>query len=181
MACFQAGCGTTGSGRVEGIVVAALAAGVAALLAGWHGIHYAKWLVWSAASAVTGDVATSRTKWKDRMVGAIVGVPAGMLVGILVPHAPIFFDVLTAATVLTLVAFNRYVVAFGTRCALHAVAIIVAGHPVFSADYRAIDVVAGSVIGIVFVLGTHLTAGALRGRSSLNAVGEAYLEYPCLV
>jgi hypothetical protein len=70
--------------------------------------------------------------------------------------------------VLTLVAFNRYVVAFGTRCALHAVAIIVAGHAVFLADYLAIDVVAGSVIGIVFVfvfvLGTHLIAGSLRGN-----------------
>ena len=151
-------------GCVEGIVAAAFAVGVAALLAGWHGVHYAQWLVWSAASVVTGDIATARAKWKDRMVGAIVGVPAGMLVGIFMPHAPVLFDVLTATTALTLVAFNRYVVAFGTRCALHAVAIIVAGHPVFSADWRAIDVAAGSVIGILFVLGTHLIAGALRGN-----------------
>ena len=151
-------------GCFEGIVAAALAVGVAAMLARWQGIHYAQWLVWSAASVVTGDVATARAKWKDRMIGAIVGVPAGMLVGIVMPHAPGFFDVLTAATVLTLVAFNRYVIAFGTRCALHAVAIIVAGHAVFLADYRAIDVVTGSVIGIVFVLGTHLIAGSLRGN-----------------
>jgi hypothetical protein len=151
-------------GCFEGIVAAALAVGVAAMLARWHDIHYAQWLVWSAASVVTGDVATARAKWKDRMIGAIAGVPAGMLVGIFMPHAPMFFDVLTAATVLTLVAFNRYVVAFGTRCALHAVAIIVAGHAVLLADYRAIDVVAGSVIGIVFVLGTHLIAGSLRGN-----------------
>ncbi|EDZ99140.1 conserved hypothetical protein [Burkholderia sp. H160] len=157
-------------GCFEGIVAAAFAVGVAALLAGWHGIHYAQWLVWSAASVVTGDVATARAKWKDRMVGAIVGVPAGMLVGILMPHAPLLFDVLTAVTALTLVAFNRYVVAFGTRCALHAVAIIVAGHPVFSAGYRAIDVVAGSVIGIVFVLGTHLIAGALKGNRGDGAL-----------
>jgi len=150
-------------GCFEGIVAAALAVGVAASLAGWHGIHCAQWLVWSAASVVTGDVESARTKWKDRMVGAIVGVPAGMLVGIFMPHAPVLFDALTAAMALTLVAFNRYVVAFGARCALHAVAIIVAGHAVFSADYRAIDVVIGSVIGIVFVLGTNLVARSLRG------------------
>jgi uncharacterized membrane protein YccC len=120
--------------------------------------------VWSAANVVTGDVATAHAKWKDRMVGAIIGVPAGMLVGIFIPHAPVFFDVLTDAIVLTLVAFNRYVVAFGTRCALHAVAIIVAGNAFSWADYRAIDVVAGSVIGMVFVLGIHLIAGSLRGN-----------------
>jgi uncharacterized membrane protein YccC len=131
-------------GCFEGIVAAALAVGVAAMLARWHDIHYAQWLVWSAASVVTDDVATARAKWKDRMIGAIAGVPAGVLAGIFLPHAPVFFDVLTAATVLTLVAFNRYVVAFGTRCALHVVAIIVAGHAVYLADYRAIDVVAGS-------------------------------------
>ena len=101
-------------GWFEGIVAAALAVGVAASLVEWQGIHYAQWLVWSAASVVTGDVAAARAKWKDRMIGAIVGVPAGMLVGIFMPHAPVFFDVLTAAIVLTLVAFNRYVVAFGT-------------------------------------------------------------------
>ncbi|QCP53232.1 FUSC family protein [Trinickia violacea] len=153
-------------GCFEGIVAAALAVGVAASLVEWQGIHFhfAQWLVWSAASVVTGDVATARAKWKDRMTGAIVGVPAGILVGIFMPHAPVFFDVLTAATVLTLVAFNRYVIAFGTRCALHAVTIIVAGHAVFLADYRAIDVVVGSVIGIVFVLGTHLIAGSLGGN-----------------
>ena len=150
------------TGYIEALVAAAFAVGVAASLVQWQDIHYAQWLVWSAASVVTGDVETACTKWKDRMVGAIIGVPAGILAGLCMPHAPVFLDVLTAATVLTLVAFNRYVVAFGTRCALHAVAIIVAGHAVFLADYRAINVVAGSVIGIVFVLGTHLLAGSIR-------------------
>ena len=163
-------------GYFEGIVAAALAVGVAASLVEWQGVHYAQWLVWSAASVVTGDVATARAKWKDRTIGAIVGVPAGMLVGIILPHAPVLFDVLTAATVLTLVAFNQYVVAFGTRCALHAVAIIVAGHAVFFADYRAINVVAGSVIGIVFVLGTHLIAGSLRGNRTAGGLRPRRIE-----
>ncbi|CAB3809980.1 hypothetical protein LMG28614_07178 [Paraburkholderia ultramafica] len=163
-------------GCIEGIIAAAFAVGVAASLVEWQGIHYAQWLVWSAASVVTGDVATARAKWKDRMVGAIVGVPGGMLVGIFMPHAPVFFEVLTAATVLTLVAFNRYVVAFGTRCALHAVAIIVAGHTVSLADYRAIDVVTGSVIGIVFVLGTHRIAGSLRGIRTDGRPGSRRIE-----
>ncbi|MBU7440213.1 FUSC family protein [Paraburkholderia fungorum] len=151
-------------GCFEGIIAAALAVGVAASLAGWHGIHYAQWLVWSAASVVTGDVGSARTKWRDRMVGAFVGVPAGMLVGIFMPHTPVLFDALTAAMALTLVAFNRYVVAFGARCALHAVAIIVAGHAVFAADCRVIDVAIGSVIGIVFVLGTNRVARSFRGN-----------------
>lgn len=163
-------------GCFEGIVAAALAVGVAASLAGWHGIHYAQWLVWSAASVITGDVESARTKWKDRMVGAFVGVPAGMLVGVFMPHAPVLFDALTAAMALTLVAFNRYVVAFGARCALHAVAIIVAGHAVFAANYRAIDVAIGSVIGIVFVLGTNLIARSLRGSRVGRTLQSERLE-----
>jgi hypothetical protein len=163
-------------GCFEGVIAAAFAVGVAASLVEWQGIHYAQWLVWSAASVVTGDVATARAKWKDRMTGAIVGVPVGMLVGILLPHAPMLIDALTGATVLTLVAFNRYVVAFGTRCALHAVAIIVAGHAVFWADYRATNVIVGSVIGIVFVLGTHLIAGSLRGNRTDGRLRSRLIE-----
>ncbi|SFT82405.1 hypothetical protein SAMN05192563_1004190 [Paraburkholderia aspalathi] len=155
---------TPSPGCFEGMIAAALAVGVAASLVEWHHVHYAQWLVWSAASVVTGDVATACAKWKDRMMGAMVGVPAGMLVGIFMPHAPLLSDVLTAALALTLVAFNQYVIAFGTRCALHAVAIIVAGHALFSTDDRAINVGIGSMIGIVFVLGTNLIRRSLKGR-----------------
>jgi uncharacterized membrane protein YccC len=137
---------------------------MAASLVVWHRIHYPEWLIWSAASVVTGDVSTAIAKWKDRTVGAIVGVTIGMAVGVFMPHAPLLFDVLTAAIALTLVAFNRYVVAFGARCALHAIAIIVAGHTALSADARAIDVVIGSMIGLIFVLGTNLAARSLVGR-----------------
>ena len=153
-----------GRGYSEGMIAAALSVGMAASLIVWHRIHYPEWLIWSAASVVTGDVSTAIAKWKDRMVGAIVGVTTGMAVGIFLPHVPLLFDVLTAAIALTLVAFNRYVVAFGARCALHAIAIIVAGHTVLSADARAIDVVIGSMIGIIFVLGTNLAARSLVGR-----------------
>jgi hypothetical protein len=153
-------------GRVyfEGMIAAALSVGMAASLVVWHRIHYPEWLIWSAASVVTGDVSTAIAKWKDRTVGAIVGVTIGMAVGVFMPHAPLLFDVLTAAIALALVAFNRYVVAFGARCALHAIAIIVAGHTALSADARAIDVVIGSMIGLIFVLGTNLAARSLVGR-----------------
>jgi hypothetical protein len=153
-----------GRGYFEGMIAAALSVGMAASLVVWHRSHYPEWLIWSAASVVTGDVSTAIAKWKDRTVGAIVGVTIGMAVGMFMPHAPLLFDVLTAAIALTLVAFNRYVVAFGARCALHAIAIIVAGHTVLSADARAIDVVIGSIIGLIFVQGTNLAARSLVGR-----------------
>jgi hypothetical protein len=160
----------------EGVVAAALAVGVAAALAEWHSFHYTQWLVWSAASVVTGNVATARAKWRDRMLGAIVGVPVGVLFGILLPHAPVLFDALTAVTALTLVAFNRYVVGFGARCALHPIAIIVAGHAVSMGNYRAIDVVVGSVIGIVFVTGIHSFAQSLRGSRKDCALPSKGIE-----
>jgi hypothetical protein len=150
-------------GWLEGTVAGALAVGVAASFVEWEHIHYAQWLIWSAASVVTGDTATARAKCKDRLAGASIGVPAGMLVRCLMPHAPLLLDVLPGAAALTLVGFNRYVVAFGTRCALHAVIIIVAGRAVLTADARAINVIVGSGIGIVFVLGTDLLGRSLKG------------------
>jgi len=148
---------TPADGWFEAVIAAALAVGIAASFVEWAGIHYAQWLVWSAASVVTGDIVTARAKFRDRAIGAIAGVPLGMLAGMLMPHTPLLLDVMTAATVLTLVAFNRYVVAFGTRCALHAVTLIVAGHAIMSADVRATNVVIGSAIGIVLVFGTNWT------------------------
>jgi uncharacterized membrane protein YccC len=100
-------------------------------------------------------MSTALAKWKDRALGAAVGVPVGMLVGLLMPHESSLAPILTIVIALTLVAFNHYVVGFGVRCALQAIAIIVAGHTVLAADVRLINVIAGGSVGLVFTVGVH--------------------------
>jgi hypothetical protein len=78
-------------------------------------------VIWSAASVVTGDAASGHRKMVDRMTGAIVGVPIGVVAGLLVPKDLLAFSsiatgIASILAVLSLVALRQYVVAFGLRC-----------------------------------------------------------------
>jgi hypothetical protein len=44
-------------------------------------------IIWSAASVVVGDLSASGGKLKLRAIGAFVGVPLGLLVGMALPKA----------------------------------------------------------------------------------------------
>jgi len=62
------------------------------------------------------------------------------------------------ASILTLVGFRRYMVGFGLRCALSALAIVIAGSAASIAAERLINVLIGGTIGIAFVLAVHTIA-----------------------
>ncbi|MEX3693665.1 FUSC family protein [Paraburkholderia sp. BR14263] len=149
-------------GLREAIVAGVLAVGLASALAALHPMPYQEWFVWSAFSVVTGDWKSARSKWRDRLAGTIVGVPAGVLVAMLLPHSHALANAVEIAIALELVAFHRYVVAFGVRCAMHGAAIVISGHTWLCADARLIDVALGSTIGILFVLAAHEGARSLR-------------------
>jgi hypothetical protein len=68
-------------------------------------------MIWSSASVVVGDLETSTNKLKLRIIGASVGVPLGFLIGSsCLPASQISCSFAEIGTLLTLVAFNRYVV-----------------------------------------------------------------------
>jgi uncharacterized membrane protein YccC len=104
---------------------------------------------------VTGDAASARRKLGDRLLGAFVGVPIGVSLGFLMPHNGIVIGLATVGTVLSLVAFRRYPLAFGLRCTLVALAIIDADQSMAFAVERVENVVLGGVIGLAFVFGVH--------------------------
>jgi hypothetical protein len=147
---------------LEDMAAVILAVGTAAFLVEWRGLDQGQWVIWSAASVVTGDMASSRLKLRDRALGACVGVPIGIAAGLAVPHSAIAYGLATLGIFLTLVAFRRYVIGFGTRCALIALALLHAGRSVEIASERVLNVILGGVIGVLFVFAAHMAAQHLK-------------------
>lgn len=156
----------------EGMIAVALAVGLAALFAEWRHVPYAQWLVWSAASVVTGDAASARRKLGDRAAGALVGVPIGVICAWLVPHVPSLLHLAEISAVLTLTAFRIYRLGFGARCACVAFALTFAGQ-IDGAVERVANVMLGGAIGLTFVWAAHAVALGLKGRLSVRNQGRS--------
>jgi hypothetical protein len=136
------------------VISAALAVSVAALLVGWARVPRAQWVVWSAASVVTGDAASAWRKLGDRMIGVLAGAPIGVICALFAPHEPWVLPLAGLGALLTLFAFRIYRVGFGARCALVAFALTAAGQS-GGAAVRIADVLLGGAVGFAFVLAVH--------------------------
>jgi Fusaric acid resistance protein-like len=150
---------------VEAMLAVALAVACASSIVEWHHLDHGQWVIWSAASVVTGDAASARRKLGDRIIRAFVGVPIGVTSGFLMPHNGIVLELATIGAVLSLVAFRRYPLGFGLRCALIALTIIDTDQSMAFAVERVGNVVLGGVIGLAFVFGVRgLALIRQRGR-----------------
>jgi hypothetical protein len=151
----------------EAMMAAALAVAVASSIVEWWHIDHGQWVIWSAASVVTGDAASGRKKLRDRVTGAIVGVPAGIGVGLMLPqstlaHAGFACGIATMVAVLSLVALRPYVYAFGLRCGCAGFGLLLASQSTAIAAERTANVIMGGIIGITFVLLIRAVAGAFQ-------------------
>ncbi|MFM0327402.1 FUSC family protein [Caballeronia glebae] len=136
--------------------------GIAAAMVVYARMDNAQWVIWGAASIVTGSVDTARTKLRNRAWGVIAGVPIGIVLGrFVVPHSGMAVTLATLAAFLTLVAFQRYVVGYFFRCVFVALAIMLANQSAADAFERLTHVLAGGAIGIVCVLGAHAASRRL--------------------
>lgn len=111
-----------------------------------------QWMIWSAASVVVGDLATSTHRLKLRALGALVGVPLGLLIGHGLPASRAGYSFALLGATLTLVAFERYVVGFGARCFFIAIAAAFTGGASGIAEERLTNVLIGGVLGIIAVV-----------------------------
>jgi hypothetical protein len=125
-----------------------------------------QWLIWSAASVVVGDLATSTNKLKLRIIGALVGVPLGLLTGLCLPASRIGYSLAAMGALLTLVAFNRYVVGFGARCFFIALAAILAGSGSGIPEERITNVFVGGTFGIIAVVLGEFVRRCLARKSA---------------
>ncbi|MCP3476871.1 FUSC family protein [Bradyrhizobium sp. CCGUVB1N3] len=110
-----------------------------------------QWVMWSAASVVVGDLAASTGKLKQRAIGAFVGVPLGLLVGITLPESRAGYALAVLGATLTLIAFSRYIVGFGLRCFFIALAASFAGGASGIAEERVVNVITGGTFGLIAV------------------------------
>ncbi|WP_079212634.1 FUSC family protein [Brucella pituitosa] len=141
---------------VEPCLAATVAVGIAAYVAGRFSIDHGQWLIWSAASIVTTEAGIEHWKLGNRTLGALIGVPIGIGVGLVLPHTSPVFGLDVAATLLTLLAFKRYLLGFTARCALIAVGITVTGQSAAIGSERIANVIIGGLIGFssVFLVRT---------------------------
>jgi fusaric acid resistance family protein len=130
----------------------AIAVFAAAALVEMFSLAQGQWLIWSAASVVVGDLATSTSKLKLRMIGASIGVPLGVLTGLCLPTSRIGYSFAAIGALLTLVSFNRYVVGFGARCFFIALAAMLAGSGSGIPEERVTNVFVGGAFGIIALI-----------------------------
>jgi fusaric acid resistance family protein len=147
---------------LEAMVATALAVGLAAYTVRVWRLDQGQWIIWSAASVITGDLTSGRQKLRDRMVGALVGVPAGIGAGIFLPRSASACDLALLVALLTLVAVRPYVLAFGLRCTCVALALMLAGHSSGMAAERASHVTLGGLIGFSVMFAVRVVAEQVR-------------------
>ncbi|TDR80579.1 FUSC family protein [Paludibacterium purpuratum] len=157
-------------------LAAALAVGLCAWLFERHAIPEGQWFIWSAASVITGELQSTSKKIRDRVFGALVGVPSGIALGLfIVPHSDFWINVAGLLTLVTIVAFREYRPAFAARCAGHALIITLLGGSLLQEGSRLVNVVGGGVIGIAIFYAMHLirrhpsfllARGRMNGRRS---------------
>lgn len=160
------------------LVVASMALAVlaaAALVAVLHAKD-GQWMIWSAATVVTGEVAGSRNKLYQRCLGALFGVPIGFGMGLLVPVSPLLHSICLIISLLTLVALRNYVFSFGARCMFIALAAALIGEGSSVSVARAADVVIGGCFGLISVAFLNQTyklfAAARNGQQALSHHGH---------
>ncbi|MFG1249598.1 FUSC family protein [Xanthobacter flavus] len=132
-------------------VATAAAVFAAAVLVEMFDIREGQWLIWSAASVVVGDLSASTGKLKLRALGALVGAPLGLLIGLALPVSEAGYSFCVLGAMLTLIAFSRYVVGFGARCFFIALAAAFAGTGSGIAAERVENVLIGGAFGLVAV------------------------------
>jgi uncharacterized membrane protein YccC len=153
-------------------LAAALAVGLCAWLFERHAIPQGQWFIWSAASVITGELQSTSKKIRDRVFGALIGVPSGIALGLfLVPHSDFWVNLAGLLTLVTIVAFREYRPAFAARCAGHALIITLLGGSLLQEGSRLINVVGGGMIGIAIFYAMHLSTR--RRQSTTRYTGSA--------
>ncbi|UDQ90527.1 FUSC family protein [Xanthobacter autotrophicus] len=145
-------------------VATAAAVFAAAVLVEMFDIREGQWLIWSAASVVVGDLSASTGKLKLRALGALVGAPLGLLIGLALPVSEAGYSFCVLGAMLTLIAFSRYVVGFGARCFFIALAAAFAGTGSGIAAERVENVLIGGAFGLVAVALAEIARPPRRTR-----------------
>jgi hypothetical protein len=139
----------------ETMLTVAVAVAVATAFVEWLQLPYGQWVIWSAASVVTGNAYSGYKKLRSRTLGAIIGAPLGICLSFVTPHSTITIPLITVIGLLTLVCFRRYVVAMSIRCACAALGVALVTHSDPLAALRAVNIIIGGLLGVLAAWGVH--------------------------
>lgn len=96
------------NGAAVGTVIAAVA--ITATLVEWRDLGSGQWAIWSAVSVITAEAGAAHRKFGNRVFGACVGVPVGIILGLATPHSAVTYDLAILGSVMTIVALKRCLV-----------------------------------------------------------------------
>lgn len=144
---------------IENMISMAIAVCISAFLVEYFHMSNGQWMIWGTASVITGDIATSPQKLRQRAIGVSIGVPSGILLGqFLIPNTSLNLTLTACCVFLTLVAFRRYIIAYTFRCLFVAIAVMLATHSASIASERFTHVIIGGLIGLVCVMFCHFVS-----------------------
>ncbi|KTD25482.1 FUSC family protein [Legionella lansingensis] len=144
---------------LDSVMAMILAVGFSTFLVEFFQLGNPQWMIWGAASVVTGNILTTPTKFRQRLQGVLTGVPLGILLGQFIPNTPFDLTLITFFIFLTLIGFHRYVVAYFLRCTAVAIAAVVISNSTIIAFERITHVILGGLIGLAFVMICHVVVG----------------------
>jgi hypothetical protein len=107
-----------------------------------------QWVIWSSASVIMTDIATSKKKLHDRIVGAAIGVPIGLALVHILPKTGLTYYLAILGVMVSLVSFKRYILSFMSRSCFVAIATSVIHSSDSIALMRIENVFLGGLIGI---------------------------------
>ena len=134
---------------LDGAAIRALAVFFAAALVEHFHLDAGEWVIWSAASVSTGDMASTRRKHRDRLWGVLFGVSLGLCVSKWVPASDALYGLAVLGVSISIATLRNYRVAFAVRGCLCVVSAVALGHGSGIGWLRLGDVLLGGFVGLV--------------------------------
>jgi hypothetical protein len=163
---FVAGGWGNGRPHTASMVAATLSVGIVAAIVVSMAMASGQWAIWSALSIVTAEAGREGRKLGERALGALVGVPFGLLLSYVLPHDRLVVEIAMLLAMLTLIAMRHYAAGIALRWCLVALAAAASGSSALAASERILDVIAGGAIGLGCVLLTRFLSRPRRLRIS---------------
>lgn len=106
-----------------------------------------EWLLWSSLSVVNTELNLLFEKFRQRIIGALIGISAGLMVGVLLPHSQWIAYTCFVIIMVSLKCFKDYFTGYFVRSFF--VILYAGNHSLEIALLRSSNVIIGGIIGVL--------------------------------